>query len=111
MIPVTFWDLNFFETEDKGWLLDAYPYDDSDEPINNYNCWIHIPLTSLEVSQLRLGHVGNRYSSDDDFWIGLEYFLNDYHNQSKTVREKLSRLPKFVHSDVSGRIHTIDGGK
>lgn len=108
-VPVAFWDLNFFLSDEDGWTLDAYPFDADDEPIGgNGKMWIKIPLTSFEASQLRLGHTGNRYSSDDDFWIGLEYFLNDYHNQSETVRVKLARLPEFVHPDVSGCIYVIN---
>lgn len=108
-VPVVFWDLNFFLSDEDGWVLDAYPYDVDDEPIGGQGkSWIKIPLTSLEVSQLRLGHTGNLYSSDEDFWIGLEYFLNDYHNQSETFRAKLARLPEFVHPNVSGCIYVIN---
>lgn len=108
LVAVPFWDLNFWVSEDDGWVISAYPYDEDDEPIGNHMCWVRIPLTSYEISKLRLGHVGNKYSSDDDFWIGLEYFLNDYHNQCDTVRAKLESLPEFVHPDVSGCIYVIN---
>lgn len=108
LIPVAFWDLNFWVDEDRGWVLNAYPYDADDEPIHNHMSWITVSLTSFEISQLRLGHTGNRYSSDDDFWIGLEYFLNDYYNQSETVNAKLAQLPDFVSRNVSGCMYVIN---
>lgn len=109
-VPVPYWDLNFW-VGDEGWSLTAYPYDEDDKPIGEHMAWVRIPLTSYEVSKLRLGHVGNRYSSDDDFWIGLEYFLNDYSYPCDTVKAKLALLPESIPNDVSGCFYTVNGSE
>ena len=106
-VKVAFWDLNFYLSDDDGWVLCAYPFDENDEPIGGqYKMWARFLISSYEASKLRLGHTGNLYSSDEDFWIGLELFLNDYHNQCESVRVRLGKLPDVVDTDVSGVFYT-----
>jgi len=96
VLHVDGWDLNIFLDEDKGWLVNAYPFDSAGEWIGAHMLWLDIELTASEVAELKLGDPDNGYTGDDDFWAGADWMVAEYPHLSPTFMAKLTVLPKRV---------------
>jgi hypothetical protein len=91
------WDLNFWLNEDKGWVVQAYPYDDAGEWIGFHQLWLDVELTASEVAELKLGDPANEYvGGDTDFWAGADWIVAEYPHLSPSFMAKLAGLPKQI---------------
>jgi hypothetical protein len=96
------WDQAGYETEyeTEGWTINVYQYNYMGSPYGSGKMLEDrtIMLTDSEAKRLTLGwgpDLGGDYTSDSDFWLDKDTFLETYTDIPERVANLLWALPEY----------------
>ena len=94
------WDKVGYETEykEEGWAIEVYTYPYIGAMYGSGEHVQTIDLTPSEAKRLTLGwgpDLGGDYTSDSDFWIDKETFIDTYTDIPELVANLLWALPEY----------------
>ena len=103
---INIWDKLSYETEGKetgGWRMNFYQYPQLGAPYGSGPMIeeLDLELTPDEAKQLTLGwgqDLGGDYTSDEDFFIDVESFLDTYKDIPERVRAHIDSLPEYAQA-------------
>lgn len=99
------WDYKGYETEyqEEGWKINFYQYPAVGAPYGNGPMLeeLDFVLTEDEAKQLTLGwgpDLGGDYTSDSDFWLDVDTFLDTYTSIPQRLLDHIDNLPQYEQS-------------
>jgi hypothetical protein len=91
------WDKLGYDTEyqEEGWCISVYTIPQHEASYGSGEFLANIYLAPHEARRLTLGmseQEGGFYTSDPDFWIDAQTFLDKYTDMPRRIKRRLSKL-------------------